>query len=82
VSGYVHSPTPDDGQHCRNEYLVRVHIYALAGIPTHARDLAGDRHAAFSIVLAGNQTAESDRAADRLMTREAATHIRGSPQTW
>ena len=59
-------------------YFVRVHIYALTGILTHARDLAGDRRAAFSIVLVGNQTAESDRAVGQLMTCETATHIRGS----
>jgi hypothetical protein len=40
---------------CRNEYFVCTHIYALSGIPTHALDLAGDRCAAFFIVLAGNQ---------------------------
>src|SRR5215471_8665111 len=36
--------------HAGNEHLVRVHIYALTGILDHARDLAGDRHAAFSTV--------------------------------
>ena len=34
---------------------MRVHIYALIGILTHARDFASDRRAAFSIVLVGNQ---------------------------
>ena len=58
--------SPCSGSHsfgmliCRNECFARAHIYALTGILTRARDLAGDRCAAFSILLVGNQIAESE----------------------
>jgi hypothetical protein len=39
--------------------LICEHAYTRGGMLTHAFDLAGDHRAAFSIVLVGNQIAES-----------------------
>ena len=52
---------PIDVRICRNEYFSRAHIYARTGILTHVPELAGDRRAAFSIVMVGNQIADYAR---------------------
>jgi hypothetical protein len=45
---------------CRNEYFIGTHIYARTGMLIHNfPDLAGEHRAVFSIVLVGNQIAES-----------------------
>src|SRR5262249_27531167 len=47
---------------CRNEYLIRVNIYARRGIPTSALPhLVRDHCAAFPTILIGNQIADSAR---------------------
>src|SRR5262249_59559226 len=46
---------PRSAHSCRNEYLIRVNIYARRGIPTSALPhLVGDHCAAFPTILIGN----------------------------
>ena len=53
---------------CRNEYFNSTHIYARTGILTHNfLDLAGEHRAVFSIVLVGNQIADSARVTSQLI---------------
>ena len=53
--------------------MICEHAYARGSMLTHAFDLAGDHRAAFSIVLVGNQIADSARQWVRLVLR--ALHI-------
>jgi hypothetical protein len=51
---------PADARICRNERVVRSHIYEPISILTHGSlDLIDDRRTAFSAALVGNQIAES-----------------------
>jgi len=62
---------------CRNEHFVHTHIYARTGILTCSLDFAGGCRAVLSIVLVGNQIAESARLAVR-----SACMARPAQMTW
>ena len=54
-------PAPGDVRYCRNEYLLLTHIYTLHGMLIHGLLTCQRLRHSFSIVLTGNQIADSAR---------------------
>ncbi len=75
-----------DTRSCRNECLIRAHIYAPPGIPIHGwLDLISCHRIAFSSVLAGNQIVGSVLPAVVKADLEIMRHWRGAavgPENW